>query len=87
MPPPRERFSSAAPAEAAVPAHGQLPAQAQPPARASMKPRKSLAGAALRINLPVDATGQCSANLWAPSAGQCIQLYLPHEEALRHLYR
>ena len=57
-PPPRERFSIAASAEAAALAQGQLPAQAQPPMRASMKPRKSLAGAALRINLPVDASGQ-----------------------------
>ncbi len=57
-PPPRGRFSIAAPAEAAALAQSQLPAQPQPPpARASMKPRKSLAGAALRINLPVDATG------------------------------
>ena len=36
------------------------PVQALQPPRAAMKPRKSLAGAALRINMPVDARGQQS---------------------------
>ena len=51
---PRGRASLAVLPEMAV------PVQAQQLPRAAMKPRKSLAGAALRINMPVDARGQQS---------------------------
>ena len=52
VPLPRGRASLAVLPEVAA------PVQAQQPPRVAMKPRKSLAGAALRINMPVDARGQ-----------------------------
>ena len=73
-PPGRGRFSVAAPPEATA----LVSAQGQPPARASMKPRKSLAGAALRINMPVDVTGQHNAVMMLRT-GNAIMACPPHD--------